>query len=320
MHSLRRVFLGVVVLAAIAVLFPRVDAPAAGPKPLFEQIGTLERFGADARAALGQKFVPFYQPNALIQRSSGSGIIIPAARQLWQLHPSTDGTQQTGIVVRDLDSLQITRSFVFPDIFSRANIDETASGDWMHAIDATSTRLWIASFSHHFVYEFDLRSSAFKKRPIYGSLAPGNAKGSIIIGGMTYDPYHDDLLLLYGGPGANSLANTNAFLYRLDVSVAPPTTYNVQDMQKMYRIRSCTAPVNSTDAGTDTSSWSILVTERYLYVPCQRAGHTVIVVRMERPDGAEDNERHGEDVTAGPVYGDAVFADQASGRLFVTTY
>ncbi|HEX2039388.1 MAG TPA: hypothetical protein VHF47_06605 [Acidimicrobiales bacterium] len=136
---------------------------------------------------------------------------------------------------------------------------------------------------------------------------------------MSYDRFHDDLLLLYGGP-TGSAANANTFLYRLDVSVPPPTAYNPQDVQKMYRIRSCTGPVTSTDAGADTSGWDILVTERYLYVPCQRAGHTVIVVRMERPDGAEDNERHGEDVTAGPVYGSSVLADHASGRLFVTTY
>lgn len=308
----------VVVVAAGAVLVPfaPAPAPAAAPKPLFEVVGSLDRFGADARAALGSKLVPTWEQATVTQRNRvGTIIVVPQTRRLLQLY-DLEAPPSAGIVVRDLDSLQIVGTVRLNEQFERATMSATQAGDWSHAVDDTGTRVFLLRADHQFVFEVDIRTLTYKSWPLPGNATPTGAP-LVPVGGLTYDPYEDDLLVLSGGPGAFSVGNFNTFLYRLDLSGKPPASFPIQELADNYRIRSCSGPVTPTDSGAEMSDWEMLVTKDHLYVPCQRAGHTVVVVRMARPSG--NRADHREDVAAGPVFGDAVLADQRGGRLFVTT-
>ena len=320
MHTTRsrggRVAAALATFALSLAFLPLVTASAAAPKPLFEQIGSLERFPADSRAALGERLVPFpgREGNANQKFYGGTLLQVVQARQLWQFYNHPQDGQQTGVVVRDLDSLRIVGTLVLDGALKRASGNPSGGGDWAHAVDDKGTRLWLLQNLGQHLYEIDLRTFAVTKRLLPGS---STVLFPFTVGGMTYDRFLDDMLVLYGGPSATLAANANAFLYRMDVSVPAPATFPREELAKMYRFRACSGPVTSTDSGSDTSNWDILVTEPYLYVPCQRAGHTVIVVRTPRPDG--NSPDHPEDVAAGPVYGSSVLADDGSGRLFVTT-
>src|SRR5687767_6128625 len=101
------VALPVVAVVATATLLVPGGADAAEPKALFEQIGTLERFPADARAALGEQFVP--QPDKAHSLVGGTMITVPQARLLLQLYHSPNVTT-TAVVVRDLDSFRLLRT------------------------------------------------------------------------------------------------------------------------------------------------------------------------------------------------------------------
>jgi hypothetical protein len=313
MRRLGTIFImGAVVVGLIAPLKAFGDST----RPLFEQVGTLERFPADARALLGDKLVPLNgnTDNDIQKQASGTAIVVPRSRLLVQLYPPATGTTQTGVVVRDLDTLRIVGTLRLGVSFDRASV--AAAGDWTHAVDDTGRRLWLLQRDELVVHEVDLHTLKVATRPLPRQTVPTGLGFPFGVGGMTYDPREDDLLLLYGGPASFSAGNTNTLLYRLDVSTTTPAAF---DPTRLYRLRACTGPLSSADsAAADTSNWDILVTEDYLYVPCQRAGHTVVVVRTRRP-GGDDPATHTEDVAAGPVWGTSVLADQAGGRLFVTT-
>lgn len=307
----------VIAVAAATSLVPVVGAQAAAPKPLFELAGTLERFPADARSALGSQLVP--DPSTAERARMGTAIIIPEARQLWQLYAALVGaTVLTGAVVRDLDTLRISRTVQFPNVwFDRATIHPTGGGDWAHAVDTTGTRLFLLQDGHQNVFDIDLRTFAVKRWPLLASRSPSSGLTPLVVGGMTYDPFEDDLLVLYGGPPANSVADTNTFLLRLDVTGTPPAEFGANQLGRLSQLQSCSGPLSSVDAGGDTYNWELLVTKDLLYIPCHRAGNAAAVVRMRRPSTAEPRPR--EDVVVGPVYAETVMADQASGRLFVAT-
>lgn len=305
------------VLASCVGLVTASGAPAAGPKPLFEEVGTLERFPEDARAALGAATVPLPSGSTPPDQISGTAIIIPEARQLWQIYAM--GSQaRTGVVVRDLDSLRIEHSMMLNVMLERSTIEATQGGDWMYALDTAGMRIFLvagqAPNRHIELLEMSLKDFTVKRRPLFGSLVP---TGNILLGGLAYDRFEDEVVLLYGGLQASSAGNFNTFVARLDVSGPPAATF---DPGSMYRVRSCTGPITATDAGDDTYDWEPLITKDHLYVPCQRSGHTVIVVRMARPAASRNGDAtHAEDVTAGPVYGEAVMADQEGRRLFVVS-
>jgi hypothetical protein len=301
----------------VFALFPVAAAPAAGPKPLFEEIGTLERFPDDARAVLGASFVPTYDKATAFERQkSGTAIMLAKVRQLWQFYPAPLAANTTAIVVRDLDTLKILLTLKVQDTFDRATIHFSDGGTWAYALDDTDTRLFILRNGGHHVYEFNVNTLAFKLWPLPTNVTPLGIP-SIGPTALTFDRFENKLIVLFGGPSAGSAAHVNTFVYQLDLSGTPPTSFPATEVDQMYRIRACTAPVTSGDAGGTTYNWEPLVTKDLLYIPCQRLGHTVIVVRLARPNG--NNPNHVEDVTAGPVYGDTVLADQGSGRLFVTT-
>lgn len=302
------------VVAWMLALVP-APAPAASSESFLERVGELNRFSAEARAALGADLVPQFETAGAEQKStSGTGIAIPEVRQLWQFYPN-QGLSKTGVLVRDLDTLKIKNVLTFNEVFDRSTRDPSFGGDWVHAIDIAGRRLFLLSCAclaphpQHKVHEIDLRTFKVTTRELPGRLDFLNSN-FVLVGGMTYDRFQDDLLLLYGGPAALLAANMNTFLYRMDVGV-PSEPF---DATRLYRIRSCTGPITSTDINSGLYDWEMLVTADHLYVPCQRAGHTVIVVRMARP--ASNDPQHAEDVAAGPVYGEAVFADPHSGRLF----
>ena len=317
MHGRRDSLLGVCVsLLVSGVLTLAPAAPAATTAPLFEQVGTLDRFGTDARKAAGAQFVPVWENASTFQRNRlGTIILLPKVRQLWQIYSTEiNSVQQTAIVVRDLDTLGVARTLRLDDGVSRATA-ESNGGEWTHAIDDTGTRLFLLSINQLYVHEFDLRTFASKRWPLpFSSIFVHPLR----VGGMSYDPFRNELVVLSGGPGGGSITSVNTYVYRLNLRGMPATTAPPTEVEQVYRIRSCTGPVTSTDVGDDTLNWAILVTEDYLFVPCQRAGHTVIVVRMARPEGNDPD--HIEEVAAGPVYGENVQADPASGRLFVATY
>lgn len=310
---------GFVASVLALALLPSAGTSAATPKPVFEQVGSLDRFASDARAALGSRLVPNIDDATVTQRRiAGTGIMLPKVRQFWQFYPVNNPTTTMGIVIRDLDTLQIMRTFVFDSEVRRTSLDPEGGGDWAHAVDSTGTRLWLLDIGLKFLYEFDLRTFAMGTRQLPSSLSPSLFPFNV--GGMTYDPYEDDLVLIYGGPAATSVAHVNTLVLRLDVTGPPPATFPAEHLRtRLYRFRSCTAPVTSIDSGSDTSNWDMLITKDYLYVPCQRAGHTVVVIRTPRPQSVNAVD-HPEDVVAGPVYGDSVFADPVAGRLIVNTY
>lgn len=300
--SAYRARIATLTLLAVLALLPTVGAPAAPARPFVEEVDRLERFPADARAALGADFVPEWKDvesdfTRFSQKNiSGTAIAIPEARQLWQFYPHRN---RTGVVVRDLDTLRIDEVLLLDDRFERATTT-AQGGEWSHAVDPEGRRLFLLgcacpSRADH-VYEFDLRTFAVTKRPALG----GHLLSALTPAGMSYDRFADDVLLLYGGPSNSGAVNVNTFLYRLDATRGgAPEPF---DQTKLYKVRACTAPMGSIEPTGDTYNWEILATPEFLYVPCQRAGHTVIVVRMARPEGGTDL-RHVEDLAAGPVGG-----------------
>lgn len=320
LHAAARAVVAVSLVAGLTSFLPLTGARAAAPKPLFEQIGTLDRFPADARAALGSAFVPVYDTDPKINKAnsdqkgrSGTIIMIPEVRQLWQIY-FIQGGGDFAAVIRDLDSLKIIRTVPLPGGLDRSTVS-AHGGEWAHAIDSKGLRLFLTTLTNREVLEIDLRTFTIKTRQIFTSVAPANVTGLVpfVPGGLTYDPYDDALLVLYGGPPATSVGNTNTFLYTLDVSTAPAPA----DPMLLHQLQSCGGPLTSTDIGGWTYGWSILPTRDYLYVPCHRAGNAGIVIRMTRP--GPNNRRPQEDVAVGPVTVETVLADPASERLFLIT-
>ena len=302
------------VLAGIVVAVP--GARSAAPAPLFEEIGALDRFPADARVALGPDFVPTWEQASGPQgtpfsnhREYVDAIVLPRERQLWQIYPGTGSSAaKTGIVVRDLDTMRIVGTLRLDESLERAT--RVSGGDWAHAVDTAGHRLFLVTDKDRAVLEIDVRTFAVVRRPLPAGFA--GREIPVVVGATTYDPYSKSLLLLFGGPPSTVEANFNTFLYTLDVSGPPaggPAAFR--------QMRACTGPLSSTDTGGDTYNWEILVTEDHLYVPCQRLGHTGIVVRTTRT--AEGGAVPPEDVAAGPFYVENNLADQAAKRLVMTT-
>lgn len=315
-----RLIVGLALLVVPASLLPLAGADAQTAGALFEQVGTLDRFPADARAVLGSRLVPQYKDADAFQRAMGGTMfLVPEMRQIWQIYlsPQADFPPVYGAVVRDLDSLKILATLNLPSGLERATIHAIA-GEWSHAVDPRG-RLFLLEAGNALILEVDLRTFAVTTRALWAG-ATGLPQGAglfnlttVMPGGLTYDPFTDDLLVLYGGPQSNSAADTNTFLYTMDVSV-PPAPFNPAGF---HQLQSCTGPLSSVDAGGTTYGWEILTMREYLYIPCHRAGNAGAVVRTVRPGSVGARPR--EDVVIGPVYVETVMADPGSGRLFLAT-
>jgi hypothetical protein len=314
---LRRTGRLAVVAALCATALPLAFPPAKAAPPLFEEIGTLDRFPDDARQALGAAYVPTWEqvtdPVNNDWRARIGAIMIPEVRQLWQIYYTRAplGTPaKTAAVVRDLDTLKIVKIVTLPEPIARDTVSAGNGGDWTHVVDVVHQRLFLVTDGGRSVLEIDLRTFVVLTR----QLPPAKTSGLFLaVGGQTYDPFRDDLLLLYGGPSNQSASNTNTFLYTLDVSVPPADPLS----NPFRQVRSCTGPLTSTDIGGDLYNWEILVTEDLLYIPCHRAGYTGIVVRTTRATSSDPAPP--EDSAAGPVYVENALADQKAGRLVMTT-
>ena len=305
-------------VAVVPVVLP--EATAAAPAPLFEEIGSLERFPEDARAILGHDFVPTWEylksPNTFlfsIKHSAGGGIVIPEVRQLWQLYFTNTNPSKAAVVIRDLDTFRIVHTMHLPEN-PRRDTAAGIGGDWAHTVDTVHKRLFLVTMNNASVLEIDLDSFTILTRLLPAASLATPSLFALVTGGITYDRYRDDLLVLYGGPSNQSAANTNTFLYTLDLT-GPP---DPPDWARTFRhLRSCTGPVTSTDAGDENYNWEVLVTEDQLYIPCQRAGHTGIVVRTAR--AAPGQPPPPEVSAAGLVYVENARADQAGGRIVMTS-
>ncbi|MDQ3757640.1 MAG: hypothetical protein M3394_07315, partial [Actinomycetota bacterium] len=308
--------MGLVLGALSASLLPLSAARAAGPKPVFEPIGTLDRFPADARALLGTELVPLHKDANFIQKGrAGTAIVVPEARQVWQIYFSASNSDRWAAVIRDLDTLSIIRTLDLPGGVDRSTINQFA-GEWSFAIDGRGQRLFLVDMLNRGLLEIDLRTFAILSRPLLSSVQPVpglNGLFPALPGGLTYDPFTDDLLVLYGGPQANSVADTNTFLYTVDVSKPPAPA----DPALLHQLQSCGGPLTSVDIGGRMYGWEMLPTKDFLYLPCHRAGNAGAVVRIARP--TPETPRPREEIVIGPVYVDSVFADPASGRLFFMT-
>jgi hypothetical protein len=205
-----------------------------------------------------------------------------------------------------------------PELVRRDTVSAGFGGDWSHTVDLDRGRLFLLTASDRSVLEYDLRTFGLVRRPLPHMQADPFASAiPLVVGGFTYDRYADDLLLLYGGPPTLLAANTNTFLFTLDVSVAPGAAVTADTARSLRQMQSCTGPLTSTDNGGDNYNWDTLVTEEYLYVPCHRAGYTGIVVRT--PRATPTNPTPPELTAAGPVYVATVLVDQAARRMVFTT-
>src|SRR5687767_1331912 len=195
-----------VVLAGLVVV---PGARSAAPAPLFEEVDTLDRFPADAREALGPEFVPTWEQvtaptfnGFTSHRNLVGSIILPEERQLWQLYPNsstqTGQLAKTAVVVRDLDTMRIVKAMRLPDPARRATKSAGNGGDWAWAADTVHHRLFLITAGDAVVLEVDLRTFVVTRRPLPSEIGQGLLL--LVVGGMTYDPHTDSLLILYGGP------------------------------------------------------------------------------------------------------------------------
>jgi hypothetical protein len=300
----------IVVLALLGALAMPVRADAVSG---ITAVGTLERFPQEAVDAFGPDFMDTSSP--FTQMIGGTLLPVPGAQQLWQVYPHREAAPQTGILVRDADSRQVIHSFVIPDALDRATV--TFGGEWLHATDG-GRRVFLVSAGQQFLYEVDAAAFTVRRRPL--GVVPQLPNVVLSIGGITYDSTTGNLLVLYGGPAAFSIANRLTVLQRIDL-----TTGATQSRV----VRACTGPLPATDIG-GTLAAELLLRSDAVYVTCQTRLHgfpgepfvesdtRAVVVRLPRAtlwnaDGVESS------VDAGRRFGNAL-VDPAGGRIAVVDW
>lgn len=303
----------IVLLALLGVLAMPGHADAV---PGITPVGTLDRFPQEAIDAFGPAFT---DTSSFPTRSYGGTLLpVPGARQLWQVYPQRFGGPQTGVLVRDADSHRVIGSFVMNKPIRRGGTDPSGGGEWMHATDGGS-RVFLVTWDRQLL-EVDATTFAVRSRgqlTVFPADLPIPTLDPLVPAGLTYDSAIGDLLVLYGGVPAFSVANRLTVLQRIDLATGVRTNRIV---------RSCTGPLPATDIGS-TLAAELLLRSDAVYVTCQTRlrsffGEPVlendtraVVVRLPRAtlwnaDGDESS------VDAGRQFGNAL-VDPAGGRIAV---
>lgn len=322
-HRVRTPLTGIAVLAVAAsavVTPPSIAAIDQQEHPSgLTEIGSLERLPQDAVDALGshiypRKYLGEEHPDGRGEGASvvGTAIIIPGARQLWQVYPYWNegfSAGRAGIVVRDLDDLaSIKAVFEIEGFLKRGSNIRISGGEWAHAIDG-SRRIFLAQDEGLKFWEVDLSTfevttHAVTAAPV-ASISTGSLNSGAKMGGMSYDPFSGMLWSIWSIPPAGGIATT--WLYGLD-----PATGEAQT--RMLRNCDGTLPV----AGTGrTYGIQMIATEEHLFIPCQRSGSVGAVVIINRTQALQQGS--GEEVVPGPISLEAALADPGGNRLFLIT-
>lgn len=300
----------IVVLALLGALTMPVNADAV---PGITVVGMLERFPQEATDAFG----PDFAGDTVFSRFTG-GTLLPVlgARQLWQIYPHHFAGPQTGVLVRDADSRQVMGSFVVQAALRRGSSDSTGGGEWLHATDG-GHRVFLVTVTRRLL-EVDATTFAVQDRgPLSVVGLPISALEPLVPAGLTYDSATGDLLVLYGGVPALSLANRLTVLQRINLTTGVRTNRIV---------RSCTGPLPAADIGGQYAS-ELLLRNDAVYLTCQvqlrsffgtptlEDDTRALVVRLPRAtlwdaDGAESSVDAGRRFNAAPV-------DPAGGRIAV---
>ena len=274
---------------------------------IFERIGTLPTFGADTLVALGPDYV---DPSAegleadLIE-ATGRMILLPEARQVWQLYPyrsKTDFQVRTPAIVRDLDTLSVL-TVVHLSVPGSSNGLTYADG-WRYTVDP-GRRLFLLDIMAAAIVSVDLRTFDVSIVPI--GPAP-RALPFSKLGAMHFDPYDDSILLAYGSPASTSALNTSTYLFKVPL--------NGGLIQGPRRVQSCTGPMSSTEFG-QSSVPMLIPNPSTLFLPCTRAGGVATVVKLSRPNVMTPTSA--EEFTTGPVGADSLLADPTSQRFVIGT-
>lgn len=301
------------------LLLPVVLAPMArsqGGGAPFDAAGRLERVGTDVVASLGPGVVPdrfFLEPPSNSERNfdfrnaaNGTILVFPEVRQVWHVYLlDSFQAQRTGIAVRNLDTMALVRSFVVDTAFSRM-LHTTTGGDWIHTVDH-GKRVFFSANDLQDIVEIDFATFSVKRYPFNISPVSGRVSGARL-GGLSYDPHGNALLGLFSHMAGTYVANVNTLLLRRDLRTG--------NNELPRQVRACSSSLPATDTGK-TYALPILVRPEALFVPCQRAGLTSTVVRLDRVRATDPTSD--EEVAIGPVALETALADNASGRLFMIT-
>ena len=303
--QLRHALVGIAALAAVLV------APlGAHAVPGITPVGTLERFPQEAIDAFGPEFTD--TSSAFTRFYGGTLLSLPGARQLWQLYPHRFAGPRTAVLVRDADSLRVIGSFVIPHGLRRAGSDPTGGGEWLHTTDG-GRRVFLVTVTLRLL-EVDATTFAVQDRgPLSVAGLPISTFEPLVPAGLTYDSSTGDLLVLYGGPPAFSIANRVTVLQRIDLATGARTNRVV---------RSCTGPLPGTDIGSDTYSPELLLRPDAVFLTCQRQVLPLpvgfaegVVVRLPRAS-LWDADGEEASVVAGAMV-DTALADPVGGRIAV---
>lgn len=297
-------FLAALFVSAAVGVFAR-PAPAPAASTALEHVGVLERYPADARARFGDEIIP---PNhtdgaALPDRRNtygGTIMVFPEVRQLWQFFFKGGYSGGTEILVRDLDTLAVTRSFHID-----ANLAPQRFKELPHALDP-GKRIFLFDAEYANATEIDFRTFGMRVIKINPAGVPLGLAGAQF-GGASYDAASDSLLMLYGQFYAALVANFNTYVTRVDLKTGA---------LEVRLIRSCNGPLPSTDV-VGGHGIGILSTPDYFYIPCQRAGMTGVVVRIPRNDAFLPISE--EEVAVGPVQMEDALIDRQARRIFMAT-
>jgi hypothetical protein len=293
-----------VVGALMPVVASAPPAPAASDEEL-QAIGTLDRIPADAIRLFGERIIPprFYETGAFGRSDvgkQGTLLSVPESRELWQVFEIQDAGYFVGtaLAMRDMDTLQIKRSLVLDGVELVRGGLKGGGNEWMATVGGG--RVFLATANYAFI-SVDVRTLALRSY----SLPPHLRHAPLA--GLSYDPFGDRLLLAASIVG--SLASGNAYAMLIGVDLAsgdftPPRT-----------LRSCNGPFPATEYGRyQTAPYA---TEKSVFIPCQRAGNSGAVVRLDRASALDPSSP--EEVVVGPTNMDATLVDTGSGRIFMST-
>lgn len=307
------------------IFWPGVALPAEGEETGFRQVGSLERFPADARALLGTEVVP--EPShpsygkAAYSLRNGTLLPIPGLRLLLQLWEApVNGLAATHVVVRDLDSLEITNSFKLGATFQRGGFGGSG-GEWMHAVDYEGKRLFLMFGG---LAVMDLEDFSVKR------VLPIKFEGNVSYqpthaNGVTWDPISRRLWVTWGKEASSTDSYSINYLLRLNPDVEDGSDPARTDIRSKVvdgepkLLRGCKGPNPGMSQNSSMRySSKILRWKESLYIPCHRDLQNAAVAIL-KVDEALNPAIAGRLVVGPSSEAFSVLADQKGGRLHFIT-